>query len=74
MKKELGFLYGQVTIHCKETPGNSVPEPSRIDIVKDISKKIQNSESLSALPRPDKNVSKVDSPNSKQQLMSLFHK
>ena len=61
MKKELGFLYEQVKIQCKENSGNPIPESSRIDLVKDISKKIENTDSLSALPRPNKNVSEVNS-------------
>ena len=41
----------------KKSDANQTPESSRIDQVKEISKKIEKTESLSALPRPKKNVS-----------------
>jgi hypothetical protein len=49
-----------ICLHCKEKrPDHNIPGASRMDLVKNISKKIEDKDSLIALPRPKKNVSEL---------------
>ena len=75
----IGYLDGHVKLHCQEKkPDQQIPASSKIDLIKNISKKIEDKDSISALPRPKKNVSELISikmiafPDSRTHFTSNF--